>query len=112
MHEHKLTYFYSRLLFTVSVALIIAGCDGSSDSSEGQSASTVVVSPDPAPPTEVTVGAKYYYQPKVADGTGPVTYGIAFKPAWATFDSSSGVLSGAPSDSDVGDSGDIAITVT
>jgi Putative Ig domain len=110
MYEHKLTSCYSRLIFTIVVASIIAGCDGSSGSSEGQSASAVVVSSD-APPTDVTVGAKYYYQPRLTDGTGPVTYSIASKPGWATFDTSSGVLSGAPSDSDVGESGDIAITV-
>jgi hypothetical protein len=109
MLGHK-NSFFSQQLFAIAVALVLAGCDGSSGSSESGSAA-VQVSPPP-PPTDVAVGDKYYYQPKLADGTGQVVFSIASKPAWATFDPNTGTLSGAPSVTDEGDSGDIAITVT
>jgi hypothetical protein len=110
MLGHKLDSYSSRLILTVAVVLALSGC-GDDSGGSSQSASAVEISPPP-PPTDIVVGDKYFYRPKLADGTGAVVYSISSLPSWATFDSSNGALSGSPSESDVGDSADIAITVT
>jgi hypothetical protein len=46
----------------------------------------------------VTVGSTYRFRPTASDPDGDaLTFSIASKPSWATFDSSSGTLSGTPS---------------
>jgi len=49
------------------------------------------------PATTATVGAAYAFQPTATDPDGnPLTYAIANRPAWATFSTSTGRLSGTP----------------
>lgn len=64
-----------------------------------------------APPRSVTVGAEYSFQPTVLQGSGPITFTIAGKPAWATFNPATGALSGTPTANDVG-STPVVITIT
>ncbi len=63
------------------------------------------------PATEVTLGDSYFFQPEVAPGSvdGGVAYTIEGMPAWATFDSGSGSLSGTPDSTAIGESTDITI---
>ena len=65
------------------------------------------------PANTVTVGSSYSFQPTAAstDG-GTLTFSITNKPAWATFSSTTGQLSGTPNSADVGTDAGIAITVT
>lgn len=50
-----------------------------------------------APSTTATVGAAYAFQPSASDPEGrAVTFKISNKPAWATFSTSTGRLSGTP----------------
>jgi hypothetical protein len=66
-----------------------------------------------SPPTQVTAGTAYSFKPSTnAAGTIALTFSIQNKPSWATFSSSSGTLSGAPSASQVGTYSNIAISVT
>ena len=47
------------------------------------------------PTTSVTAGAAYSFRPTAADANGDaLTYSIAGKPTWATFNTSTGLLSG------------------
>jgi len=64
-----------------------------------------------APATTATVGVAYAFSPTAGGGSG-YAYSIANKPAWTTFDASTGSLTGTPSASDVGDYGSIVISVT
>jgi hypothetical protein len=65
------------------------------------------------PPTSAKVNEPYSFQPTASDPDGDkLTFQIANKPAWATFDSSTGRLSGTPSTSYTGTFADIRISVT
>ncbi len=72
---------------------------------------TAAITLNGAPATEVTLGESYYFQPEVAPGSvdGEVAYTIEGMPAWATFDSRSGSLSGTPDSNAIGESADITI---
>lgn len=106
----------------------MTGCGGggSSDSAPQSSASTTAtvaagadsVSAASQPtiqgsaPATATVGQTYTFQPKASGGTGTLSFTIANKPGWATFNASTGELSGTPSASDVGSDAGIEISVT
>lgn len=65
------------------------------------------------PAASVAVGAPYSFQPTAADADGnSLTFTITNKPAWATFSTSTGLLSGTPSTGDVGSTTGIVISVS
>lgn len=65
------------------------------------------------PPTSVVAGQPYAFQPTGADPDGDIiAYGISNRPAWASFSSTTGRLSGIPSASDVGTTSNIVIAVS
>ncbi|HNR23495.1 MAG TPA: putative Ig domain-containing protein [Steroidobacteraceae bacterium] len=64
-----------------------------------------------APPTEVVVGQAYDFTPQASDPEGAtLTFSIQNRPAWATFSSSTGRLSGTPSVAGVTQGVRIAVT--
>ncbi|MGE3667373.1 MAG: putative Ig domain-containing protein, partial [Steroidobacteraceae bacterium] len=64
------------------------------------------------PPASVLVGQAYSFQPTAADANGDaLTFSIAGLPAWATFATSTGRLSGTPGAGHVGTSSSITISV-
>jgi hypothetical protein len=66
-----------------------------------------------APPTAVMTGTQYSFQPTGSDAdSDTLTFSIVNKPAWATFDTSSGLLQGAPSAGDVGTTSGIVISLS
>lgn len=66
-----------------------------------------------APATSVVVGNTYSFTPTAKDADGdPLSFSIQNKPAWATFNSANGALSGTPAAADVGTSGNIVIAVS
>lgn len=66
-----------------------------------------------APPATVTAGASYAFTPTASDPDGdPLTFSIAGKPAWATFSTSTGRLSGTPDAGAVGTYEGIVISVS
>jgi hypothetical protein len=66
-----------------------------------------------APGTAVMQGTSYTFTPTASDPDGDVlTYSIANRPAWATFDTATGRLQGTPSEAHVGTTGGIVISVT
>ena len=65
------------------------------------------------PVTQVVSGATYTFAPSAADPNGDrLTFSIANKPAWASFSSSSGLLTGAPAATQVGTTAGIVISVS
>lgn len=65
------------------------------------------------PPTSVTPGSAYWFQPTASDPDGdPLTFSIVNAPSWATFDSTTGRLQGTPTASHVGTFNNITISVS
>jgi hypothetical protein len=65
------------------------------------------------PAVKVTTGLLYSFRPTTSNGSGaPLSFAISNKPAWAQFNTSSGVLSGTPAASDAGTYAQIAITAS
>ncbi|WP_345969507.1 tandem-95 repeat protein [Sulfurimonas sp. HSL1-6] len=65
------------------------------------------------PATSVNQDAFYTFTPSSGDIDGDtLTFGIANKPAWATFDTATGTLSGTPGNADVGTTTGIVISVS
>ncbi len=63
--------------------------------------------------TTALVGSAYSFQPKATDPTNePITFSIANKPAWATFNAATGQLSGTPAPADVGNYAAIQIAAS
>lgn len=65
------------------------------------------------PPSSVRQGTAYAFQPTANDPDGDtLTFSITNKPAWATFNASTGRLSGTPTAADVGTTSGIVISVS
>jgi hypothetical protein len=65
------------------------------------------------PSTSVGVGSAYSFTPTASDSNGDsLTFSISNKPAWATFSTSTGRLSGTPTDAQVGTYSNIVIRVS
>ncbi|MFO1393219.1 MAG: putative Ig domain-containing protein [Steroidobacteraceae bacterium] len=65
------------------------------------------------PPTSVVAGSAYNFQPTASDPNGdPLTFNINKRPAWASFDRTTGRLYGTPTAIDAGRIRDIQISVT
>jgi len=65
------------------------------------------------PPTAVAVGDSYYYKPNASDANGDsLRFSIQNKPRWATFETKTGVLRGAPKSNHIGKYPNIKITVS
>ena len=66
-----------------------------------------------APLTSVSVGTAYSFLPSASDADGnTLTFSVQNMPTWATFDTSTGRLSGTPGAGDVGTTAGIIITVS
>jgi hypothetical protein len=64
-------------------------------------------------PTSVVAGAAYSFLPSSTDpGGATLGFSIANKPSWATFSTTTGLLAGTPTDSNVGTTSNIVITVS
>jgi hypothetical protein len=66
-----------------------------------------------SPATTVSVGQIYSFQPTASDPDGnKLTFKISRKPAWATFSSATGRLTGTPSSSQTGTYSNIILSVS
>jgi hypothetical protein len=85
---------------------------GSGASTTSSSSPATQITLSGAAPTSVVVGATYSYQPSVSPSVSGVTFTIVQQPTWASFDSSTGALTGTPSASNVGTTSNIEITAS
>ena len=96
------------------LCLLIVGCGGGG----GGSSNVELPIPNIAPTisgsvTEIRVGEPINFQPSASDqNNDPLTFSIAGAPAWSSFDASSGLLTGKPSEDDVGSTYSISIAVS
>ena len=66
-----------------------------------------------SPPTTATVGVQYSFTPTASDPDGgTLTFAIANRPGWATFDTATGRLQGTPAAGNAGTFAGIAISVS
>lgn len=114
---------------TFSVVLLLSAC-GSDDSpataasTAGQGLDQVGTTPDVsvanqspsisgAPADSVTVGKTYKFVPAAVDPEkDSLSFTIAGKPGWATFDPKTGSLTGVPKDADKGSHEEIVVSVS
>lgn len=117
-HFAFVTQLRNALLCAVAAVTLVAcgGDDLSSPESAGASAQTTQgtnhFSPtiEGVPAVAVDAGTRYVFQPVASDADGsPIRFAISNKPVWASFDQSTGMLSGTPVISDVGNSEGIII---
>jgi Putative Ig domain len=106
-------------------AVMLAGCwgdsplsssatssTGSSSSSNSSTAQDVPVISG-SPTTSVVAGQRYSFQPAAKDSdSSELTFSIQNMPSWATFDSTTGQLSGTPTAAEVGTYANIIISVS
>jgi hypothetical protein len=65
------------------------------------------------PTASVNAGSAYSFKPTASDPEGAtLTFSISNKPAWATFDTATGTLSGTPAAGDVGTYSNVSISVS
>lgn len=65
------------------------------------------------PARSINVGSAYSFRPTASDADGnALTYSIANRPSWASFNTSTGQLSGTPGAATVGSYGNIVISVS
>ena len=105
------------MLGILSLPLILSGCP-MGDEVESQVSTSPPGSNNSAPsisgtPSQIIkVGVNYNFAPSASDpDLDPLSFNIANKPNWATFDSNSGVLDGIPLLGSEGTYNDIAIAV-
>ncbi|QTR48850.1 ImpA family metalloprotease [Candidatus Thiothrix anitrata] len=102
-----------------SEGIVISVTDGKSTPVSLAAFNIEVIQPNRAPTLEgtpataVNAGTSYNFIPTASDADNDtLTFSIANKPAWATFDTATGALTGTPAATDAGTTSDIAITVT
>lgn len=103
---------------SLALALCACGGDGSASSqdpgsSTASTTNTGALSIQGVPPVGVNYGSPYSFTPTVSAPAGAtLAFSIQNKPAWATFDSSNGALTGTPPAADVGTDANIVISVS
>lgn len=122
--------FSPGLILIALSALALSGCGGGDEKSAPATGTAQPAPPAPAPgpvppagnhaptisgtaPAAVNASSAYNFVPSAADADGDtLAFSIQNKPAWATFNTSTGQLSGTPGASDVGTYSNIAISVS
>ncbi|MBJ6609584.1 MAG: discoidin domain-containing protein [Candidatus Thiothrix moscowensis] len=102
-----------------SAGIVISVTDGKSPPVRLPAFNIQVIQPNRAPTLEgtpvtaVNAGSSYNFIPTASDADNDtLTFSIANKPTWATFDTTTGALAGTPAATDAGTISDIVITVT
>jgi hypothetical protein len=105
----------------VLTAVLLGGCGGGGgDSSNSSNANTPPASGGNSAPTisgtplsSVVAGQAYSFQPSATDPNGDqLTFSVANLPGWATFNASTGRISGTPNATHVGAYSNITISVS
>src|SRR5690606_9412070 len=66
-----------------------------------------------APPTSIVVGQRYDFTPTITNPYNTsLTFWASYRPAWATFDTKTGRLTGVPGSGDVGTTPEIKLSIS
>lgn len=102
-----------HILIAAVASIALAGCGGGGeeDSASGTSNLPPLISGTPA--TTLAAGNLYSFTPTAGDPDGdPLSFRATNVPGWATFNTSTGALTGTPTEANVGTSDMIQIEVT
>jgi len=102
----------------VHANVVITVSDGAASASLPAFSITVIASNNPpvisgAPPTTVEAGQAYAFLPSATDPDGQtLTFSVANRPSWASFNTTTGRLSGIPTASQAGSYANVSISVS
>ncbi len=108
-------------LVVLATALVLAACGGGDGEDEtvvdsgggGGSGANQAPTITGSPQTEVMVGSAYSFEPSADDADGDtLTFSVTNLPSWATFNASTGAISGTPKAGDVATYDNIQISVS
>jgi len=109
----------ATLTLTLSCALLIGACSGggktptAATAAAGTKSSVTSATIQGTPATTVAVGQTYSFSPTASAAAGETkTFSIAGKPSWASFNTSTGALTGSPTAAQVGSYPNIVIKVS
>lgn len=105
---------WSRVVVPALASIVLAACGGEGGGS-GTTGGFGNLAPliEGTPVTTLSAGSNYSFTPKASDPNGDsLTFSIANKPGWATFNPATGALTGTPTEANVGKSGTITIEVS
>lgn len=108
----------AKTTFVAVLALtVLAGCGGGGDdgtpATGGPGGSNAPPTIQGQPSANVMAGQAYSFQPSATDPNGDtLTFSVTNLPAWATFNASTGRLTGTPSATDVATYSNIRISVS
>lgn len=112
------------ILAVLATAMVLAACGGEDSGGTGTPSTPNDTPPveTPAnrspvisgsPPASVDAGDAYRFQPSASDADGDsLTFSVDGLPGWASFDASTGAISGTPSEDDVGAHEGIVVRVS
>lgn len=104
------------VLLVSAACLALMACQGGDEaaaSSSSQPPSNVSPVISGSPSQSVEVGVRYVFRPTASDADGDtLTFSMTGRPNWMQFDAASGELSGTPTASDVGTTGDLLVSVS
>jgi hypothetical protein len=91
-----------HIVLALAASLALAGCGGEEEGTEnGSSNSAPLISGSPV--TTLSAGSPYNFTPSSADPDGDtLTFAATNVPAWATFNTTTGALTGTPAEANVG----------
>jgi hypothetical protein len=104
---------YSNIVISVSDGTASSSLPAFSIVANANAPSNTAPTISGSPPTTVAEGSLYVYQPNVFDADGDkLTFSISNRPAWASFNTGTGRLSGTPGNSDAGAYNNVIINVS
>ncbi|MDR2876831.1 MAG: putative Ig domain-containing protein, partial [Chromatiales bacterium] len=117
---HSLLRRSSRLFITLAFAALLSACNtgGTTSQSEGNNTAVGGLSNHApiiqgTPTTSIVAGSAYSFQPVATDpDEDTLVFSITNQPAWASFNTSTGLLSGTPQNANVGLYTDITISAS
>jgi hypothetical protein len=117
------SYSAWRYVFAIALLMpVLSGClsdeigaeevaiTTTDDSGTGDTAGSMSISGTPS--TVAVIGDSYRFRPSVNGGSATIAFNVVNKPTWASFDTSTGVLSGVPDSASVGEYIGIVISAT
>jgi hypothetical protein len=102
-----------HLVFLALTSLALAACTGEEEAADGSTGGNLPPIIAGTPVTTLSAGTPYTFTPTAADPDGdPITFRATNIPAWASFSTATGALTGMPTESNVGMTDMIHIEVT
>ena len=115
--KHSATKISGKTSWLATLALVaLAGCGGGGESEKSSSPATGANSSPTiqgSPSANAVAGQAYSFQPSASDPDGDaLTFEVTNLPGWATFNQSTGRISGTPDAADIATYSNIRVTVS